>query len=100
MHQQISQTRRRPEQPRRTIRRASEQFRAEIDFRSDSRGASRPEHPAWVRVGMIGDLVTATEDFRDEVWIFFRARPDDEEGRARVEALEEIEDLRGVRGGG
>jgi len=39
---------------------------------------------------MIGDLVTATENFRDEVRIFFRALSDNKEGRARVEALQEI----------
>ena len=53
-----------------------------------------------MRVGVIGDFVTATEDFRDEVRIFFRALPDDEKGRARVEALEEVEDFDGVSGAG
>jgi hypothetical protein len=51
-----------------------------------------------MRIGVIGDLVTAAEDFRDEVRIFFRTRPDHEEGRAGVETLKKIEDLRGVSG--
>ena len=47
---------------------------------------------------MIGDLVTASEDFCDEVWIFFRAPPDHEEGCAGVKTLEEIENFDGVSG--
>ncbi len=49
---------------------------------------------------MIGDLVTTTEDFRDEMGIFLRALPDDEEGGARIKAVEEIQDLGGVGGRG
>src|SRR5204863_2157598 len=88
---QILQACRGPKQPRRAIWCAAEQFRAEIDFRRDSRRTCRPEHSAWMRVGVIRDLVAVTKDFGNEVRIFFGVFSDDEEGRAGFEALEESE---------
>src|ERR1043166_2394200 len=100
MHKRVLQTRRRPEQKRRTIRPTPKPFRAAIDLRGNFRRTSRPKHSTGMRIGVIGDRVAATENFRDEVWKFFRALTDNEERRARVKALEEVEDLGGVGGGG
>lgn len=47
---------------------------------------------------MICELVPATEDFRDEMGICFRALPYHKEGCVGTELFEEVEHFSGVRG--
>src|SRR5688572_28951151 len=53
-----------------------------------------------MRVGVVGDLVSAAQDFRNEMRTLFRARPDDEESCARLKAIKEIEHRLRVSGRG
>ena len=52
-----------------------------------------------MREGMVRNLVPPAQDFREEMRIFLGAFPDDEESRACLEAIEEVEDRDGVRWG-
>src|ERR1700731_728933 len=93
VHEEILHARRCAEKSLRTIRRAPKQLSARIDLGRDSPRTRAPKAPARMRVSMIRDLVAARQNFRDEMRIALRVCADQKESGARVEALEEIENL-------
>ena len=51
-----------------------------------------------MRVGVVGDLMAARQDFGNEMRILFRAFADEEKCGPRLEAIEQIEDRDRVNG--
>jgi len=53
----------------------------------------RPEHSAWMCVGVICDVMSATEDFGDKVRILFSLCSNYKKGGTSIEAIEEGQEL-------
>src|SRR3954468_19800297 len=70
--------------------------RAAVNLFPDLRGARAPEGGARMHERMVREGMTAREDFRDQVRIFFRVCTYDEKRGARFKAVQTIEELYGV----
>ena len=98
MHKHVSHPGRRAEKIREPLRRGPQSFRAERDLAAYSSGSGAPEGAARVRGGVVGEGVATGQDFGDEMGILLRVRADDEERRARIKLLQEVEHRDGVSG--
>ncbi len=98
MHKGIFHSGRRTEKERGTFRCGPQSLRAAVDFISDFARAGAPERTSRMRLRVIGEGMTARENFGDEMRMFLRPRAHNEEGGARIELLEEIEQSYRVRG--
>ena len=98
MRKHVSHPGGRAEKIRWPLRRGPQGFRAERDLAAYSSGSGAPESAARVRVGVVGEGVAPGQDFGDEMRILLGVRADDEERRARIKLLQEVEHRDGVSG--
>ena len=63
-----------------------------VEFTSDPGTGSAPEGGQWMAVGVVSDVVAATDDFSDQLGMTRRTPADGKKRGASVMAIEQIED--------